>query len=123
MSEFKLWEDMSGLEQAQCTYWDMYKDAHGVRPRGIDTSNWTLEDFDKEFLYLGKLIEREEDARHEAELVASKDFEVRIGELIALGAMDRKTALNWIMDADEAHGDWEYLCYINGLPYGYFKEA
>ena len=38
MEQLKSWEDMTDLEQAQCTYWDMYKDAYGVRPRGVDTS-------------------------------------------------------------------------------------
>jgi hypothetical protein len=38
MEQFKSWEDMTDLEQAQCTYWDMYKDAYGHRPRGVDTS-------------------------------------------------------------------------------------
>ena len=46
MSELTSWEDMTPLEQAQCTYWDMYKDAYGHRPRGIDTSSWTLAAFD-----------------------------------------------------------------------------
>ena len=23
----------------------------------------------------------------------------------------------------ETRGDWEFLCYLNGLPYGYFKQA
>jgi len=27
------------------------------------------------------------------------------------------------MDASSADGDWDYFCYQNGLPYGYFKEA
>jgi hypothetical protein len=35
------WEEMTVLEQMQCQYWDMYKDAYGVRPRGIDTSAWS----------------------------------------------------------------------------------
>jgi hypothetical protein len=26
------------------------------------------------------------------------------------------------MDASQADGDWEYFCFLNGLPYGYFKE-
>ena len=65
MNEFKSWEEMSELEQAQCTYWDMYKDAYGVRPRGIDTSAWTVEDFDREFAELGGIIDREEEDRKE----------------------------------------------------------
>jgi hypothetical protein len=40
-----------------------------------------------------------------------------------MGAKDRATALRWIMDASQAGGDWEYFCFLNGLPYGYFREA
>ena len=123
MQEFKTWEMLSDLEQAQSTYWDMYKDAYGIRPRGIDTSTWTLEDFDKEFEYLGNVISREENQRKVDEQNAAKDFEARIGELINLGAKTRETALQWIMEADECNGDWEYLAYSNGLSYSYFKKA
>jgi len=69
-SKMLSWEDMSQLEQAQCIYWDMYKDAYGVRPRGIDTTDWSLEQFEKEFEFLGKVIEQEEIARKAAEAEA-----------------------------------------------------
>jgi hypothetical protein len=121
MSEFKSWEEMSELEQAQCMFWDMYKDAHGVRPRGIDTSTWTLKDFHKEFEYLGRVIEQEEVQRLTAEAEAVKKFEQHVTNTICMGARDRETALEWIMQASNANGDWEYLCYDLGLPYHYFK--
>jgi hypothetical protein len=121
MSEFKSWEEMSELEQAQCQFWDMYKDAHGVRPRGIDTSTWTLEDFHTEFEYLGRVIEQEEAQRLTAEAEAVKKFEQHVINTICMGARDRETALKWIMQASNANGDWEYLCYDLGLPYHYFK--
>lgn len=123
MEQFKTWEEMTVLEQMACQYWDMYKDAHGVRPRGINTSSWTEEDFIKEFDYLGKVIEEQAAARKEAEKGAVRDFEARIGEMINLGANDRETALRWIHEADGSGGDDEFLCYLNGLPYGYFKIA
>jgi hypothetical protein len=116
------WEEMSPLEQAQCQYWDMYKDAYGVRPRGIDTSAWTLEEFESEFKTLGVVIEREEIARKEAEAEATVKFEQHVTNTMCMGAQDRETALRWIMDASQADGDWEYFCFLNGLPYGYFKE-
>jgi hypothetical protein len=50
MTAFTTWEDMTQLEQAQATFWDMYKDAHGFRPRHIDTSAWTIEQFEAELL-------------------------------------------------------------------------
>jgi hypothetical protein len=57
MSEFTTWEEMSTLEQMASQYWDMYKDAHGIRPRGIDTSSWTEADFNKEFEELNLISE------------------------------------------------------------------
>jgi len=27
------------------------------------------------------------------------------------------------MDAEGANGDFEYFCYTQGLPYGYFRKA
>ena len=122
-NEFKSWEEMSALEQAQCQYWDMYKDAYGVRPRGIDTSTWTLEDFDAEFEVLGKAIEREEADRKEREAEAMTKFEARVADLIGSGAGDRETAIRWIHDAEDTNGDDEYLCYCVGLPYGYFRKV
>ena len=123
MSEFKSWEEMSELEQAQCQFWDMYKDAYGVRPRGISTIGWTLEDFQSEFAILGEVIDREERQRLEAESEAARKFEQHVTNTMCMGARDRKTALRWIMQASDAGGDWEYFCFLNGLPYGYFKEA
>ena len=121
MQEFKTWEEMSDLEQAQCQYWDMYKDAYGVRPRGIDTSTWTLADFEMEFASLGAVINREEANRKESEQTAAHEFEMRIQSILACGAKDRAMALRWIHEAEETGGDDDFLCWTLGLPYRYFK--
>jgi hypothetical protein len=121
-NEFKSWEEMSELEQAQCMYWDMYKDAYGVRPRGIDTSSWTLADFDAEFKVLGEAIEREEVQRKTAEAQAVVDFENRVSNLMHAGT-NRERVIAWLMDAEGANGDFEYFCYTQGLPYGYFRKV
>lgn len=123
MSEFKSWEDMSALEQAQATYWDMYKDAYGVRPRGIDTSSWTLEQFEEEFVILGQAIEREALARQEAETKAIELFDRRVAELISIGARDLDMAMRWIHEAEGTDGDNDYLAYTLGLPYQYFRKV
>ena len=122
-NEFKSWEEMSTLEQYACQFWDMYKDAYGVRPRGIDTSSWTEADFEEEFESLGKEIEREEVARQEREAEAIKKFEQHVINTICMGAGNREVALRWIMDASSCNDDWEFLCYDMGLPYGYFKKV
>jgi hypothetical protein len=122
MEEFKSWEEMTVLEQMACQYWDMYKDAHGIRPRGIDTSSWTEADFMKEFDYLGQLITQQEEARVEAEHMAIVKFEQRVLKLLVLGASDRATAVRWIHEAEGTSGDDEYLCWTLGLSYGYFRK-
>ena len=117
------WEEMTVLEQMQCQYWDMYKDAYGVRPRGVDTTSWTEADFMAEFDLLAMVINAEDLARKEAEATAVEKFEQHVINTMCMGARDRETALRWIMDASTAKGDWEYFCFLNGLPYRYFEKV
>jgi len=115
------WEQMSPIEQAQCQYWDMYKDAYGVRPRGVDTSGWSLEYFEQEFKHLAEIIEMEYKSRKEAEAAAIVAFEDRVTNLMHTGT-NRERVIAWLMDAEGASGDPEYFCFLCGLPYGYFNQ-
>jgi hypothetical protein len=117
---FTSWEEMTVLEQYACQYWDMYKDAYGVRPRGIDTSAWDEATFEAEFVQLARVIDEENKLRVAAEAKAAHDFEIRMLDLLASGAKDREMALRWIHEAEGSDGDDEYLCYLLGLPYRYF---
>jgi len=119
--DFPSWEDLSALEQAQATYWDMYKDAYGVRPRGVDTSGWSLEYFEAEFKMLGEAINQEEIARKTSEAQAIGKFEDRVATLMHTGT-DRERVIAWLMDAEGANGDFEYFCFTQGLPYRYFAQ-
>jgi len=123
MSEFTTWEQMSDLEQAQCQYWDMYKDAYGVRPRGVDTSMWTLADFDAEFKLLGEIIKQENMARQIAQHEAAHAFEQRMLKTLSCGAKDREMAMRWIHEAEGTNGDDEFLCWTLGLPYQHFRKV
>jgi hypothetical protein len=122
MEQLKSWEEMTDLEQAQCTYWDMYKDAYGYRPRGIDTGTWTLEDFELEFAILSMAIEQAEVQRKTAEAESIVKFEDRVISLMHTGA-SRERVIAWLMDAEHANGDHDYFCFTQGLPYGYFRKA
>jgi hypothetical protein len=120
--DFPSWEEMSTLEQYACQYWDMYKDAYGIRPRGIDTTAWTEADFEREFFQLSVTIAEEDRRRKESEEKAQHDFEMRILSLQQTGAKDRDMALRWVHEAEGSNGDDEYLCFLVGLPYGYFRK-
>jgi hypothetical protein len=122
-TEFTTWEDMTEMEQAQCTFWDMYKDAHGFRPRHIDTSSWTLEQFDQEFAELTEVMRANDIAQTINEEAAVEKFERRVAELISIGAKDRAMAMRWIHEAEDTQGDNDYLAWTLGLPYQYFRKA
>jgi len=122
MEQFKSWEDLTPLEQAQATYSDMYKDAYGVRPRGVDTSAWTLEQFEAEFKILGQAIEQEETARKASEAQAIVKFEDRVLNLMHTSTC-RERVIAWLMEAEGANGDSEYFAFTQGLPYGYFRKT
>ena len=82
----------------------------------------TEAELEAELEQLGK--EAEEQGRIEAEREAEsiKKFEQHVVNTMCMGAKDRATALRWIMSASNADGDWEYFCFLNGLPYGYFQD-
>jgi hypothetical protein len=121
MNEFKSWEEMSELEQLACEFSDFYKEANGFRPRHVDTSNWTVERFQSEFNTLSEICKSNALARKEEEAYKARKLEARISELLEIGAKDRAMAIRWISEAEDAGGDMEYLCFLLGVEYGYFK--
>lgn len=114
-------ESMTRTEELQYIFWDMYKDAHGFRPRHVDTTGWTEEQFAAEFAMLEQIIIRENQERLVSEAKAIQRFENQIMQLITTGAKTREQAIAWMHDAEGTNGDPEFLCYTLGLPYRYFK--
>ena len=105
---------------------DLYKDAFGFRPDHFFWEFWRdCSDDEKQArwdsLLLALDITMAMEAEREKEAIAK--FEALIKEAIALGAKDRETAYRWIMDASDCDGDWDYLCYHHGIPYGYFNKG
>jgi hypothetical protein len=98
----------------------MYKDAYGVRPRGIDTTLWTEAQFEAEFVSLSNTIESNYKDQLAQEEVAMHEFEMRMQDLLLSGAKDREMAMRWVHEAEGSNGDDEYLCFLLGLPYRYF---
>lgn len=116
-------QELTRQEELQWMYSDMYKDAHGFRPRHVDTSGWTEEQFNEEFESLQRTIADSELLRKAAEEKAAIAFEMRVQTVMACGAKDREMALRWIHEAEGSNGDDEYLCYLVGLPYRYFAKV
>lgn len=103
---------------------DLYKDSYGFRPSEYFYTAWDAKSDEEKQSTWDDLIKSMNDrADFEADLEkrAIEDFEKLITKTIDLGADDRSTACRWIMDGSEANGDWEYLCFLHGIPYGFFK--
>ena len=112
----------SEKDELGATYWDFYKEVHGIRPRWVNHDEATVEWY-RDAL---ERLQREADVLWELEQVQEAEaiakFEKSIDSLIAAGAGDRATAIRWIHEANETNYDSEYLCYLLDLPYGYFRE-
>ena len=97
---------------------DVYKDAYGVRPR-FSTADWSIEDFEKEFVSLQETIDYNYKIEKEAEQVSIKDFERFLSNSMSKNGIDRITALRWVIDGEYDIG---YVEYQYGLPYGYIEK-
>ena len=112
---------MTELEELEMIYSEMYKDVHGMKARWYRAES--VEQARADIARLEEELVLAEKARLEDEARAVVRFCKRIEDTIKSGAGDRETALRWIMEADDARGDWEFLCYLNGLPYDFFRKA
>ena len=105
---------------------DLHKDAFGFRPSQCWWEQWksnTPAEKQVEWDYLIKAMEASFDEEKERESRAVVEFEIQVGRCRENGAKSREMALRWIMEASGADGDWEYFCFLNGLPYHYFKKV
>jgi hypothetical protein len=113
-----------GLHQnLAAMHYDLYKDVHGIRPRWVNYDALSIEQLETDIKRLIVELKEEEIRIAEIQSRAVMEFEDRVQSTIQLGACNRAAALQWIMEADGAVGDWEYLCYLNDLPYDYFQES
>mgnify|MGYP006292520043 CR=1 FL=1 len=107
-------------DELASTISDMYKDINGYRPRHLDFSTMSIASMESMINDLEielKQVMLDDEVRQQANIVR---FERRVEETIAMGAGDRETAIRWIHDAENTHGDDDYLCFTLDLPYGYF---
>lgn len=124
MSEFRSWEELTVVEQLQSEYSDFYKEVYGFRPRGMATEHWNSEEWLNaaiaDLAEASKAVFAEEERRQQE---AIREFKELVEFTIANGARTYENAIRWIADGANVDGDMEHLCWIYGLPFGYFKEG
>ena len=105
-------------EEMAAVFRDVYKDAYGIRPR-FSTADWSIEDFEREFVSLQETIDYNYKIEKEAEQVSIKDFERFVSNSMSKNGIDRVTALRWIIDGEYDIG---YVEFQYGHPYGYIEK-
>lgn len=114
---------MTAIDQtsdAFVLYSDAHKDAYGFRasPMNFETQEDLEADFSRMCDQIAENIEVEKCA---ADLSWNK-FTGRIETMVKEGtAPNTATAVRWMVEAEDVHGDIGFFCYLNGLAYG--KEA
>ena len=109
-------------------YSDLHKDALGSRPHEGGYLSWNAKTPDEkqvEWNWLCDRLVHEENERKEREARAVVKFEETVRKIIGAGAMDRKTAIKWLIAAEgrvDALHDLDYFCFLNGLPYSYLDK-
>ena len=81
------------------TLWCLFKQVHGVRPRGRDYEKYSVTDLEWEVAMLRRQLE--EDIRHEREME-----DRAINACMDVGASDIATAMRWL---EEAYDDMEWV--------------
>lgn len=114
-------------EELQSTYWEFYKEVYNVRPRWMNFEAMSEADLCEALDRLEEQAQAVYAQREADEKAAIAKFEQSVADTIANGASDRATAIRWLMSAeniDETSSyDVEHYCYLNGLPYTYFKKV
>jgi len=122
---FRNWDELSELEQLQTLYSDLHKDVCGFRPRGGAPEEWNSVEWLKvEMNNLETSLKMQEAQEAADQKVAIEKFEQKVNEVLKAGAKDRPTALLKIFENEDVYvqNDLDYYCFLNGLPYGYFKK-
>ena len=109
MSEFT-------LDDYRTQFSDMYKDAYGSRPRTIDTSTWTVAQFERQFECMQEIIIESEQQRASDE----REMAVLLERRIASSTQPREVFIANLHLNLGTDGDADFLCYKLGVRYGYF---
>jgi hypothetical protein len=114
-------------EQLVNEYWNYYKEVYNVRPRWMNFEGMTEAELEAELDSLAVQAKAVFAQREEDERAAVTRFEKSVADIIVSGAGTREVALRWLMSAEcidaTSSYDVEHYCYLNGLPYTYFKKV
>lgn len=99
---------------------DMFKDAHGFRPRDTYPEYMDEASVNKEYARLEALIVEDIQRERVAQLANQREYETYLTTLQEQFGIDRYTAIRWDHEANEDMldpGDFSYWIYNRGMSY------
>lgn len=95
------------LEEMRATIYDLYKEVHGFRNRHTDWWSMSMEELKEEYDYLIRALEAEATAQEERERRALEEFEGILTDMRRNHKIDTRTALRWLMQAEDVQGQYD----------------
>lgn len=113
-------------ESLSASVWDLYKDAHGFKPRSMNFDAMSIEELESLINSLQEDLERNEAFEAEMNAIALKDFENAITNVMEVCNCSRYVAINYLIDAEDGADNLEHFFWSQdiGFPnvYKFMKE-
>jgi alpha-amylase/alpha-mannosidase (GH57 family) len=87
-------------EDLKMIVWEIYRDAHGIRPRWMDFSSMSVPELQDMLEGLKKDLEYNEKVEAEYEAKSLKELEASISNIMDICNCDRYRAMEYLMDAE-----------------------
>jgi hypothetical protein len=104
----------------------LHKDAYGCRPGSQFWAHWrSSTEAEKQAAWdsMVDAMARREAERNEFQQECIVKFEQNVDKTMSVGASDRETAIQWLMESEGGKGDVEFFEYLQGIPYGYVNKT
>ena len=102
---------------------DLHKDAYGFRPSADFWQEWNnTSDSNRQCIWdrLLQTLEISLEQERESQQLAIQRFENQVTEMLPQ-YHDRAAVIQAMMEKHHSGNDYEYFCFTQGLPYGYFN--
>lgn len=110
-------QTLSYHEELECILWDVYKDAHGFRPRGMNMQDMTEEELLAEIARCEKVIEADIEEEKRMAPIYIADFEALVASTMNAKGCHRVEAIDILTDGESS--DPHYVSFRFNLPHNY----
>ena len=91
------WDIERQHAELSASHYDMYKSAHGIRPRWLDYDSYSIADL----VLMVECVSREAAEEYQRQLDDERGYsDADIMSMLACGAMNKATAIRWAKQAN-----------------------